>query len=422
MRLSETVVSAKRSRTPTAKQIIRYALERIPDNYDNSPFALTGYYRDYQLKDQEYVNLNEAIIRVFDGGFKNENYHNTEFALYEYSKNHDFIIDSFAAKPYDYSSRDKFIPDANLYGSYMANELVLLFIHDAIRNRGIKAYSFVYSLVEDFLDEHRFLKVKNTTYGNQAVFQIGFKKNAVPFEVRGTIYIDQDDFAIRKLDYTVYKQGQLESDSSFVYSSAKKDLLYEILVEYQGHNEHMYLNYISFHNQFKLIRPPKFFITNAIMDSSKKTIDLILNRPATNWPDLRLKDFTVLYQGKKLKIDGVSQMDPSRYSIRFPKKNPKQQRQLNLLFSKLEDEGKASLQFHLDKMVDSEGNRLGARQSELLNQFREFFTQRVSKDENDIAERARIVKTKSLGDTLQPFVKIGSKKEFWMNTPLRSNN
>ena len=181
--LNETTVKARKKRRPTAKQIIRFALNRIPGNYQNNPFQLIGYYRDYQLKDEKYINLNESLIKVMDQGFAIDDYQSIQFGLYGYKKNYDFAIDSFAAKPYDYATRDKFIPNVSFGNSYISNELVLLFIHDAIRNHGINTYSFVYNMVDDFIKEHRFSRVKNVTYGDQKVYQIDFDKVGISFQV-----------------------------------------------------------------------------------------------------------------------------------------------------------------------------------------------------------------------------------------------
>ncbi len=414
--LAETVVKARKKRRYSAKQIIRYAFQQIPDNYENFPFELLGYYRDYQLRQGEYVNLNEAIIKVYDQGFAINDHTSTDFGLYEYSQNHEFAIDSFAAKPYDYSARDKFIPNANFNSTYAGNELVLLFIHDVIRNHRTRTYSFVYTLIEDFIREHRFSRVRNTIYGDQKVYMIEFRKSDTPFQVKGTIYIDQDDYAIRKLDYSVFKQ-KADDRTPTLYSLSEKDLLYEILVEYQDWNGRMYLNYISFHNQFKLIRPPTFFVKAVLPNTPKREIKIFLNKAAANWPN----HFTVKYRGNNLKITGIDKIDQSTVVVRLPKNNAGQQKNTDLLFSELEDNKKTFFDFSIKELVDSEGNHLGQRKSELLDQFREFFTQRIFTDTKEARKDMLVLdKTQSLGLPTQPKLEVGKDTESWMNTPLKS--
>ena len=46
--------------------IIRRAIRNIADNYPDKPFSYISYYRDYQKKDSDYLNLNEAIVQTLD--------------------------------------------------------------------------------------------------------------------------------------------------------------------------------------------------------------------------------------------------------------------------------------------------------------------------------------------------------------------
>lgn len=418
--LQETIVTATKKRL-TSKEIIQKALNRIPDNYENNPFELIGYYRDYQIKNKKYSNLNEAIIKVFDGGFENDDYLNTEYGIYAYSKNYDFEIDSFAAKPYNYRIRDKFIPDAVFNNSIVPNELVQLFNHDALRNNNERTYSYVNTFVKDFIKEHDFFTYFLTNYGDKKVYKIKFNKSTVPFQVKGDIYIDKDTYAIRKLDYTVYRQ-KIDEASSTNYSDSEMDLLYEILVEYQNHKEYMYLNYISFHNQFELIRPPEFFIEDVIFDPNTYQMTMVLNKPAVNWLKMNVKDFKVYYDGNRLGVDKVVRVGSigNTYSLSFSRKGKRQRERLDFLFSKIEDIDKSSLVIVVNKMVDADGNLVGERKSEMLDQFREFFTQKIIPVKNIEENSSFLVdKSASLGRQEQTIIQTKMDGEYWMNTPLK---
>ena len=68
--LEETVVEAKKKRKNySARAIVKKAIEALHDNYPMGSFSTVGYYRDYQYKDGVYINLNEAILEIFDQGF-----------------------------------------------------------------------------------------------------------------------------------------------------------------------------------------------------------------------------------------------------------------------------------------------------------------------------------------------------------------
>lgn len=426
--LSETVVTAKKKRRTlgraekslTAEQIIKYAIEGIPANYDKNPFELVGYYRDYQLRKEQYINLNEALIKVVDKGFDVKDYRSVQFGLFDYKTNFDFKIDSFAAKPYDYQNKDKYIPDAVFNNKVVPNELVQLFNHDAIRNNNEQTYSYVNTFVKDFIKGHDFFTYFLTNYSDKKVYKIKFRKSKIPFQVSGDIYIDMDTYAIRKLDYAVYRQNS-DQTASANSSESEMDLLYEVLLEYQNYKDHMYLNYISFHNKFKLIRPPVFFIKDAIFDPNTYQMVMVLNKPAVNWLTLKPRDFNVYYEGHRLKIKKVVRMGEigDTYVLSFSRDRKLQRKRLDILFSKIEDIDKSSLVIVIDKMVDKEGNLIGERKSELLDQFREFFTQKIILRNNIEVENTSLVnKTISLGHEKQPNIKV-KIDDYWMNTPLK---
>jgi len=391
--LSEATVTARKKRllsgkakgSLSAEEIVKRAIARIPANYPQKPFALTGYYRDYQFKDKTYSNLNEALIEVMDKGFAVDDYRSIRFGLLDYQSNFEFKRDSFASKPYDYNNWDKVIPDATVGQVQAANELALLFIHDAIRNHNVDAYSYVHKFVEDLVKEHRLKRLKNTTYGNQTVFRIDISKKEMPFEVKGILYVDEDSYAIRKLDYAVYKEKRDESLPSD-YKSREKDLLYEILVEYKDHGGQMHLNYISFHNKFKLVRPPEFFIESATLDPNTYEMILTLNKPAVNWLSMKTNDFKVYYKGQRVKVKEVKRVGEigNIYTLSFLRRGALQKKKLDFLFSKIEDLDKSSLNIIVKKMQDINGNLVAERKVEFIDQFREFFTQKVTAYEREI--------------------------------------
>lgn len=266
---------------------------------------MVGYYRDYQLQSNEYLNLNEAIVQIYDKGFQSDHFEETQYSLLSYEQNSDFKIDSFAAKPYDYRTKDKFVPNVVLLSRYRENELVNLCIHNAIRNFNTETYSFIGVLVEDFTRAHRFSSIQHTSYGNETVYKIGVRKKIFPFVVEGAIYIDTDDYAIRKLDYSLYAKRSKNSPypNGTLRTKEENELLYEVLVEYSEVNERMFLNYISLHNKFILIRPPVFKINNLFLNKEEGVLEIELNVPGTNYEDLEPADFELRFKGILLPVE-----------------------------------------------------------------------------------------------------------------------
>jgi len=143
---------AHRKRTLTAYKIIELAIQNIPHNYPTHPFSYAAYYRDYQKEENEYLNLNEGIVGIFDEGFDTNDFRSTKIKLYQYRRNSDFRRDSMTAIAYDNNSLhgNKFIPTATVF-PYGGNELSMLMAHDAIRNNKVDSYSFVNVFDTDFL-------------------------------------------------------------------------------------------------------------------------------------------------------------------------------------------------------------------------------------------------------------------------------
>ncbi len=74
----------KKPKWVSGVSLVKKAIAMIPTNYPTTAHSYVGYYRDYQLVHNEYFNLNEAIVEVFDAGINTDKL-NDEFnqtALY----------------------------------------------------------------------------------------------------------------------------------------------------------------------------------------------------------------------------------------------------------------------------------------------------------------------------------------------------
>ncbi|HUX59379.1 MAG TPA: carboxypeptidase-like regulatory domain-containing protein, partial [Bacteroidales bacterium] len=86
--LDEVKIIASRRKLGSAT-IIRRAIRNIKNNYPDQPFSYISYYRDYQKKEGNYINLNEAIVHTLDNGFNKEEVLN-KYRLLDFRKNMDF--------------------------------------------------------------------------------------------------------------------------------------------------------------------------------------------------------------------------------------------------------------------------------------------------------------------------------------------
>ncbi len=309
VQLHEVVVTAHRRRL-TANRIVRLAIKNIPQNYPGSPFSYVGYYRDYQREENEYVNLNEAIVGVFDQGFDKNDFLSTKIKLYQYRPNKTFRMDSVTAIAYDNNSLggNKFVPTATLF-SFGGNELSLLRIHDAIRNNKVGSYSFVNEFSSDFIKNH-FFKLLETVYLNDLpLYHISFQSlyylTGGSHVAEGEIFIEHGNYAIHKLIYSTYLK-----------ESGKKKLLYNIKVEYARADSLMFLNYISFNNFFKS-KKKSFEVLNIVLDRAENSFFVTFNHKPEKTSALNPKNYDLKFDTKPFKIDHAELSNVSEKEIKI---------------------------------------------------------------------------------------------------------
>lgn len=276
--LEEAIVvgNKKRQKRLSAQKIVQNSIDRILQNYPIIPYSQVGYYRDYQLDNEEYINLNEAILEVFDQGFKTNDSSTTKVVLYDYKQNSDFRRNTFAERPYDYKNKTKIVDNGYL-PSYGGNEFTILNIHNAIRNYSINAYSFVNRFETDFIQFHDFWKEDNVYIDDKILYSIRFKKIELSYSAYGNILIAQDDFSIYKLSYALYDNSNNNTSGLVDKNGTQKRLIFEVNTAYQKESDKMFLNYISFHNTFKLREPPKLVLQDVELDIKKKSLILTFN-------------------------------------------------------------------------------------------------------------------------------------------------
>ena len=142
----------------------------------------------------------------------------------------------------------KKIPHAKV-GDQYGNEFFILLVHDAIRNFDKRSFSFVDTLTQNFIRNHRFSNPTGIYDGNTLLYKIEFTaKRQITgdsIQLKGAIFIQPDDYSIHKLEYS----------ASFSNSEKKNKEIFNIETEY-GHepavDSKMCLKYISFNNSFTI--------------------------------------------------------------------------------------------------------------------------------------------------------------------------
>lgn len=403
--LSEVLIKGKRLRKLTAKKIVESAIRNIRLNCPIDPSSYIAYYRDYQVQENKYVNLNEAIVEVFDEGFDTNDHFNTSISLYEYIKNQTFERDTTTEVPYDNSTLGKFVPGARLYPSG-GNELSILRIHDAIRNHNSFSFSFVDVLDSTFVSNHSFKLVRTVRLNEAPLYHISFATkpamSVLGYRANGNIYIEHGNFAIHKLEYENFRKVK-----------KSLELLYSIQIEYARHQSLMHLNYISFNDLFLLKNPMDFETVDMALDRFLDIFIVKFSHQPEEKSALNFENYYFTYDNKQLIIDHIDLSPASPNEVRiYLKPN-------NIPLRAPTSEVSEKLGAKVSGIKDLEGREVNIPTYIEVNQFRELFVQERSFDPHAKVDSLFINKEKPLSQSVKSTgIDIA---DFWMNTPLKGN-
>jgi len=421
LELEEAIVTAKQKKRKrlSARKIVRRAIDNILTNYPTAPYSKVGYYRDYQLENGKYVNLNEAILEVFDQGFQTVDTTFTKTRIYDYIKSSKFKRDTFADNPYDYKKGNKIIENAHL-SSHGGNEFSILRIHDAIRNYQLNAFDFINGLKNGgILKNHSFRRMPDISFDDVPLYVIKLKRNNSFNFAIGIIYIAKTDFAIQKLEYAIY--NKTKRNEKLGKRGIKAKAIMEVKTEYARNvNNKMYLNYISFYNPFKLRVPPKFVLETIKFYKQRENFVLTFNNRVNPEDALAYKNYQVYFRGEKLKFGRLVALD--NQVLLFPKLKTRKQKKVwkDLLFAVENNNLNLNkMNFSVNGLRDVYGNLIHQASIKEYNQFREFFTQEVKSNAKLPKDTLFMNLRKPIFEN-QPVVKPDNFNDYWMNTPLQN--
>jgi hypothetical protein len=410
--LNEVMVTARKRRLSPAIIVAR-ALRNIKKNNPAIPFSYVSYYRDYQKDSSNYLNLNEAIIQTLDKGFAYSSDSN-RYRLLDFKKNMDFLrmnITPYYDLPETDHSDESFkrIPHA-IVGDQYGNELFILLVHDAIRNFDKRSFSFVDTLTQDFIRNHRFSTPIGIYEGSTLLYKIDFTaKRQITgdnIQMKGAIFIQPDDYSIHKLEYS----------GSYLDSEKKNKEIFNIEIEY-GHepavDSKMCLKYISFNNSFTIPDSTDNDFFKIVKSEWKQA-----GGPYAVWPH----DMTIITFFNR-KIDPVSGSRMENYDMTIGKRKTKITRIKvggdTLYITVRDDKFKCkeldSCNISYKNMKDINGNILNKRRDLNFRQFRELFVQEYNKpleSQNNCFIRSVPLEENCISLS-------GNSGRFWMNTPLK---
>jgi hypothetical protein len=401
--LAEVKIIASRKKIKST-EIIARAIRNIRKNYPAGKFSYICYYRDYQKKDGNYLNLNEAIVQVNDDGFKSLSIYNL-YRLLDFRKNTDFQRVEFSPF-YDLSNTsegynpEKYIPNASL-GDQFGNEMLVLMVHDAIRNYQTRSFSFIDVLSTDFLQNHYFGVPEPVYNNNILLYKIFFNAKSVltsdSLLVTGAIYIQPRDYTIHKIEYTC----------NYVLKGQQKKQMFNIDIEYgyeKSFGSPMYLKYISFNNLFRVIDPSDstwFRVVESYLlpaGISNSTIVLVFSNKIDPASASRKDNIEISLGNKLARIKSI-EVKGKRLIIILKENN------LHYI--------KDPINITVRNIKDVNGAVVNRRKTIELNQFRELFVQ----DYNQTIRFRDSCYMQYMPLDKNCITKTVNVEKYWMNTP-----
>ena len=384
----------------SAYAIVKTAIAKIPENYPKNNFSKLGYYRDYQIVGGRYYNLNEAILESFDSGFHTDiiMYPGNQSVLYSYKENNEFLRDSLLLIPYD--GNEKYINNTTL-SSQGGNELGILNIHNPIRNYEQLSFSFIYIFEKKFLDNHELTNLKKVYLNDEILYEISFeakeKLTKASHKALGKIYISKTDFSIHKLTYAVLEKAELKT-------------LFEVNIEYKKRNNFMYLNYITFNNQFTVNQSFIFDVSNVTYDVKESSFYITFNNEL-DASSVSRRNFKFRFQKNKLLIKNVDIVDAKTVRVEIA----------NWSAPEIDNNSIDMSQFtYKIKRINDISNRKLYDKAKIKGfQFREFFVQEIFENKQSSDELIFINKNKPLSEAIEN--KLPISKSYWLNSPLKGS-
>jgi len=408
LELSEVKVVASRKMI-NSETIVRKAIRNIRKNYPIKPFNFVSYYRDYQKKDRSYINLNEAIVQTLDTGFNKLSKLN-KFRLLDFRQNMDF--QRMNVSPFyknidspDFDNPNKFIKNGTL-PDQGGNELLILMVHDPIRNFQINTFSFVNNFSTDFISNHIFSKIESVFDNNLLLYKIGFiakpQVTGDSLAVTGNIYIQPEDYSIHKFEYSV----------SYLLKGIGEKKMFDVDIEYGRINPAkslMGLKYISFNNIFNVVDQADTTFFKVIKsyiekdDVSNPTLIVEFNHIPNVESACNRENYEIMFGGKKAQITNIAvkgknaiiKIKPVKTDVR---NGPKPE-------------------VAVSGIKDIYGKILNKKQNLEIYQYRELFVQEYNKPipfkESCYLQNVPLIKnciSKYTGD-----------QKYWMNTPINTD-
>lgn len=186
--------------------LIKEAIKRIPRNYDEKPVLMTAFFREATKKDEEYISLSEALVKIYKEDYGNERKDQIKF---EKGRNGNNVVSLTYLD---------FIVQGGLYNNF---------------NLDVIKYG-VNFLDESNFDSYNYKFDKISRYRGLPVYIVQFEQKDIAFPYySGRIFIDKESYAIAKVDFGISSKGIRYADDIYIIKNPDRYKVKPLFADYQ---------------------------------------------------------------------------------------------------------------------------------------------------------------------------------------------
>lgn len=223
------------------RDLVKTAIDKIGDNYAMQPNMLTGFYRETIQKRRKYINISEAVIEVYKGGY-------------------DLSVDKDQVKIL--KGRKLISPKTSdtLSVKFLGGPNMSVFL-DIVKNPDIL-------LDKETLPIYAFKMGEATSIDDRLQYTVHFEPQLIteypPYI--GTLYIDRETLSFTRVEFKMDTQDKQKVTDAILKEKPKglrftpEEVLY--IVTYKQKDDKTYLNYIRNEITFKCDWKRRLFATN----------------------------------------------------------------------------------------------------------------------------------------------------------------
>jgi CarboxypepD_reg-like domain len=245
LNISITKLSQVKINVPkNAEALVRSAINRASENYQNEQTIMTAFYRETIKKRKKNASLSEAVVKIYKQPYKSTK--NDRIKLIKSRKSTNYSrLDTLALKLQGG-------PFSTLYTDI------------------VKYPEFIFT--EDTFPYYEFSFEPNTEINNRQVYVVKFRQldNIVSPFYYGKLYIDAETFALTSAIYNLNVENREQATALFVRKKPRKVSVYPIKasyrVDYKSKNGKWYYGYSNIQLAFKVKWKNKLFSSNYTLD------------------------------------------------------------------------------------------------------------------------------------------------------------